>query len=176
MKFWMMLAIALVSLCTVSCGSDDDDEGGSKENPISASDPEGTVIANLTNTFHPTGNGYYADGIDLFGDIQSRSVFLGMNSSNNLQAESRWGSNPNIVSIGKVSGLASIKNIPETGWSNQTAVIPGYGYVYRWSQSNQKYYARIYVVDYMTSTTGGIMGATIKYQDNWKNTKSNRWL
>ena len=111
-KFWMMLAIALVSLCTISCGGDDDDEVGPKENPISENDPEGTIIANLTNTFHPTVNGYYADGIDLFGDI---SVFLDMNSSNNLQSQSIWGSNPYIVSVGKVSVLASIKNIPETG-------------------------------------------------------------
>jgi len=29
-------------------------------------------------------------------------------------------------------------------------------------------YARIYIADYMTSISGGIMGITIKYQNNWK--------
>ena len=33
-KFWMMLAIALVSLCTISCGGDDDDDKGTSSNPI----------------------------------------------------------------------------------------------------------------------------------------------
>lgn len=28
--------------------------------------------------------------------------------------------------------------------------------------------ARIYAVDYMTSTSGEILGITIKYQENWE--------
>ena len=37
--------------------------------------------------------------------------------------------------------------------------VPGYGYLVRASG-----YARIYVVDYITSIGGEIIGATIKYQ------------
>lgn len=177
-KYWMMLAIALISICTIGCGGNEDDEGGSIENPVSASDPEGTIIANLTNTFKEGFNLYYDNGIEnINGGLW---CYLGMNSSNNLQVANRRSNvdfySIDIVSVGKVNGLSSIKIIPETGWSKQAAAIPGYGYVCRtkhyvsngpYSSEGQYEYARIYAVDYMTSTSGGIMGITIKYQEKW---------
>ena len=42
-KYWMMLVIALVSLCTISCGGDDDDE-----NVFSAEDKEAGTTAEST--------------------------------------------------------------------------------------------------------------------------------
>lgn len=42
-KYWMMLAIALVSLCTISCGGDDNDE-----NMFSAEDKEAGTTAEST--------------------------------------------------------------------------------------------------------------------------------
>ena len=168
-KFWMMLIIVLVSLCTFSC-SKDDDEGGTKDDPVTAADPEGTIVANLTNTFIYTKNGYYDNGISTMNGGQY--VYLGMNSSNNLHAVAAGhdGTQAQIVSIGKVNGLSSIKNIPEQGWTNQVAAIQGYGYVYRSCYYGRApyTYARIYVVDYMNSTSGGIMGCTIKYQQKWE--------
>lgn len=166
-KYWMMLAIALVSLCMVSCSKDDGEENGNKST-ITASDPEGTIIANLQNTFHATINGYYDDGIENMNG--KKYVYLGMNSSNNLEARSnKMHIEVSIVSVGKVNGLSSIKEIPNDGWTNQVAAIPGYGYVYRLEYNSGTYtYARIYAVDYMTSTSGGIMGITIKYQENWE--------
>jgi len=165
--FWSLLTIlfaSVFSVSLVSCGDDDDDN--SNESTITENDPEGTIIANLTNTFYETGNWYYDNGIMI------SDGYLGMNNSNNLQAEGYGNSyNAEIVSVGKVNGLSSIKNIPETGWSHQTAAIPGYGYVYRQKYASfggQYYFARIYAVDYMKSTSGGIMGITIKYQENWE--------
>ncbi len=163
----MMLAIALVSLCSVSCGGDDEDERGSINNPITSADPEGTIVANITNTFVYKKNGYYDNGIS---NINGQSYcYLGMNEHNNLQAEAR-NYIAEIVSVGKVISLSSINIIPESGWTHQIAAIPGYGYIYRLSQyGHEPYtYARIYAVDYMTSTTGGIMGLTIKYQEKWE--------
>ena len=106
--------------------------------------------------------------------------YLGMNSSNNLQVANRRSNvdsySVDIVSVGKVSGLSAIKDIPETGWSKQAAAIPGYGYIYRtkhyvsngpFSSEGQYEYARIFAIDYMTNTFGGIMGITIKYQEKW---------
>lgn len=151
-KYWMTLAIALVGVCTISCGGDDEDEGGTRDNPVTMADPEGTIVVNLAN---------------------DKKVYLRyfnyiyMNSANNLVTNVT-----EIVSVGNVKGLSSITRIPETGWSNTTAAIPGYGYVLRnryWEDNQTKYrYARIYAVDYMTSTSGGIMGITIKYQENWE--------
>lgn len=169
-KYWMMLTIALVSLCTVSCGGEDDDEGGTIENPVSANDPEGTIIANLTNTFHESGNWYWTEGLEYMNGIHYQ--YLGMNSSNNLVASSAHSGVVYIVSIGKVKSLSDIKNIPENGWAHEVAAIPGYGYIYKssYQEGGITYwkYARIYAVDYMTSTSGGIMGITIKYQENWE--------
>ena len=95
--------------------------------------------------------------------------YLGMNSANNLEAQGREHL-AQIISIGKVKGLSHINNIPESGWSNQVAAIPGYGYIYRvsWWNYTPISYARIFVVNYITSTSGGIIGATIKYQPYWE--------
>ncbi len=144
-KFWMVLSIALVSLCTMSCGGDDDDDGGTRDNPTTSADPAGTIAANLT---HQGGS------VD-FSGFTYPYCSIKMNSSNNLETSSC-----EIASVGSVKGLSSITKVPETGWSHETAAIPGYGYVIKW----QSEYARLYVVDYMESTTGGIMGCTIKYQ------------
>ena len=176
----MMLAIALVSLCAISCGGDDDGEDDTKNVPATIADPEGTIITNLTNTFKEGFNGYYDNGIDnINGGLW---CYLGMNSSNNLQVANRSSNigyySVNIASVGKVNGLSAIKDIPEIGWSKQVAAIPGYGYVYRMKYHNtyppsdvyegQYKYVRIYAVDYVTSTNSGIMGITIKYQENWE--------
>ena len=164
-KYWMMLAIALVSLCIVSCGGDDDEEEDSIENPISANDPEGTIVANLTN-----------DGKELLIiDLRDNNVegVIFMNSANNL-CSINVNSVKQIVCVGSVEGISSITRVPENGWAHESAVIPGYGYIFRFQyvvdyddSGNYIYnyrYARLYVVDYMESTSGGIMGCTIKYQ------------
>ena len=166
----MVLAIALTGLCTVSCGGDDDDDENENESSITANDPEGTIIANLTNTFYEHG-WYWYEGINNMNG--GKYTYLGMNSSNNLEAQNSGGGDAKIVSLGKVKNLSSIKKIPESGWTHQVAAVPGYGYVYRSSTwEGDVYYARIYAVDYMISTTGGIMGITIKYQEKWEpNTK-----
>lgn len=156
-KWFIYLVVALFSFGFVACG--DDDEGGTRENPSTAADPVGTIIANLANN----------DWVSISGSGSSyREIKL--NTSNNLQV-----SNLDIVSIGSVNGLSSINKVPENGWSSEVAAIPGYGYIMRWvtsssyDESSKTYihtygYARLYVVDWMTSTTGGIMGCTVKYQ------------
>ena len=151
---WIILPLVLVSLCMISCG--DDDEGGTREDPVTTADPEGTIVANLTNDLH-------------YINFKPYSGLLGMNSANNLRTDQM-----EIVSVGNVKGLSSITKIPENGWTNTTAAIPGYGYILRsevkWDEASQKHlymYVRVYVVDYMKSTSGGIMGCTIKYHF-WK--------
>ena len=77
-------------------------------------------------------------------------------------------SNAEFVSVGLVSGLGKITQIPTTGWAQSAAVAPGTGYIMRYG--NQ--YARIFVVEYLGTTYtdeqgntyGQTTGATIKYQ------------
>lgn len=156
-RWFIYLVVALFSFSFVACG--DDDEGGTRDNPSTASDPAGTVVTNLANN----------NSINIgYGSIK-------LNSSNNLQVNG-YSRRVEIVSVGSVNGLSSINKVPENGWSGQVAAIPGYGYIIRWETSSTydessktwiyTYgYIRLYVVDWMTSTTGGIMGCTVKYQE-----------
>lgn len=78
-----------------------------------------------------------------------------------------------ITSVGPVKGLSKIKDIPQSGWVNEIAAQPGNGYVIRlikYKVPETVYlYARVYVEDWLLSATdNGILGVTIRYEDNWK--------
>lgn len=165
-KLMAALFVAALSLGFTSCGDDDDNDGGKTGGSGSA--PSGTITANIRN-----------DGHDLsiyWEDEEGYSVNTGLriNDANNFYVT--YG---DIVCVGKVSGIGSIKKVPQSGWSNTCAVQPGYGYVlrakgYRWNNNSKRdeysddyRYVRVYVVDYMEGTSGGIIGATIKYQAPW---------
>ena len=167
-KLMAALFVAALSLGFTSCGDDDDSDGGKTGG--SGSDPSGTITANIRN-----------DGPELsiyWEDEEGFSVSTGLsiNDANNFEA---YYYNSEIVCVGKVSGIGSIKKVPQSGWSNTCAVQPGYGYVlrakgYRWNNNSKREeysddyrYVRFYVVDYMEGTSGGIIGATIKYQAPW---------
>ncbi|MBR1415636.1 MAG: hypothetical protein IJ570_07225 [Prevotella sp.] len=149
-KYWMMLAITLVSLCTISCGEDDDDDANGSETTITANDPEGTVVVNLANDNKK---------------IHIPDTPLRMTAANNIELMEGRG----IISVGKVKNLAAVtaeraKCYDQSSWGQYTvAALPGYGYIavgfYRLT--------RFYVVDYIVDTSGGIMGVTIKYQTDW---------
>lgn len=82
-------------------------------------------------------------------------VTVKINYNNNLDAG--WGE---IVNVGPVAGWGNITEIPSIGWKQETAVTLGEGYVLR----NVNEYARLYVVEYIESSTGEIMGAKVKYE------------
>ena len=118
--------------------------GGSEPSiPVVPGDPEGTVTINMNN-YAVDHNNWYDIGIGCSLCIDQANNFTG----------------PDLVSVGEVESLGYVTTIPNDGWANSVAVIPGYGYVARCSG----YYARLFVVDYLISTEGGIIGATIKYQ------------
>ena len=90
-KFFYLMILALVPMCFVACGSDDDD---------SLPDPEGTVSAVMS---------VHDGGIDFF-NYQSRLYVERSNSS-----DYTFGSNNSYIDIydcGNVNGLAAIKSIP----------------------------------------------------------------
>lgn len=57
-------------------------------------------------------------------------------------------------------GLGNITSIPTIGWASTVAIVPGNGYV---AYSEGMFY-RIYVVEELVGTSGGIIGYTFKYQ------------
>ena len=158
------MMVAMLSIGFESCSKDDDDKVDNYENTenISNQDPEGTIVLNMISG--ASGN-YYN-----IGSVCSIHV----DEANNFTGEKYSG--VSIVSVGLVSGLGKITQIPNSGWAQSAAVVPGTGYVLRCDGQ----YARIYVVDYLAQSytdeqgnmygmTNGMTnsmtnGITIKYQ------------
>jgi hypothetical protein len=80
-----------------------------------------------------------------------------------------------VCNLGTVAGLGNITEIPTSGFSNPTfdtntevACEVGHGYVIKIegfsSTIKPTVYIRLYVVESIVSTSGGIMGAKVKYQ------------
>lgn len=136
-----MLCVAAIVLS--SCGSDEELTLGGVDPDKNVPDPVGTITLSMRDKHN--GNTY------LDGTIQiCNENFTGWNSY--------------FTSVGAVKGLGNVANIPTTGWASEVAVIPGNGYV---AYSNNIFY-RLYVTNFIASTTGGIIGAEVKYQKPFK--------
>lgn len=147
-----------------SCSKGDSDDGLEQTENVSSLDPEGTIVLNMEGG--ASGN-YYKIGE--LGEIH-------VDAANNFRGYDRNSYKIEFVTIGMVDGLNIINQIPTSGWAESAAVIPGTGYMMRYYPNSYNYdnpqYARIYVVDYLTSTYtdeagntyGSTTGATIKYQ------------
>lgn len=171
-KNFMVMAVASSFFAFASC-SDDDNNGGSGSGGFSTNDPEGTVVVNLSNDESNCINCFngYVAGLDPQSNL---SVKYGINSSNNfVSINGNW---IKFACVGKIDGLSSItgRDTANSGYSESCAIIPGYGYigkcshlmVYKYAGFNTGY-IRIYVDGWIKNTDGEIIGATIKYQDNW---------
>lgn len=97
------------------------------------------------------------------------SVELYIDYTDNFEVYEYATGSAGIVSVGRVSGLSKVTDIPTSGWSSKVSIKEGHGYIIRGSKSGKDYrYARVYVVDQFTGTSGGIIGATIRYEPDWK--------
>lgn len=149
------MSIAALS-CIASCGKDEPEVPDNPDTPDvvepdkPVADPVGTVTINVLNN---------RDGYEL-----DSYFYLRMDEANNFYISPyKDGSySGKIVSVGKVAGLGNITTVPAAGWKEKAVVDVSEGYVAINTYGDT--YARIYVMDYMTSTTGGIMGTRIKYQ------------
>ena len=140
--------------------------GCTKDNPKDPDpvvpDPVGTITANISESTSISMNTYYGavkwtkpDNLYLYGNYCRVSI----------------------CNLGKVKGLGNIANklnnvgsLPQTGWtilaySNyEVACETGHGYVIKYSYSDEIVGAlALYVVEPIISTSGGIMGAKVKY-------------
>lgn len=150
-------AILCLTLCaTVVCSSCGDDDDNLPVNEGVAPDKEvPDPIGNITLSMRDDNNGRtYLDYIYI--------------KNENFKGEAWWDGRTSqstyFASLGAVKGLGNVAHIPTTGWATQVAVVLGSGYV---AYSQDKYY-RIYVKDYVISTSGGIIGAEVKYQEPFK--------
>lgn len=150
---WSLLTMIMVGMLSVnlmSCGGDDDggsSGGGGTINPgVTVEDPAGTISLSMRNA--SSGTTTIDNGICI-------------NKSDNFEG---YYTNVYFASVGAVKGLGNVTSIPTSGWANQVAVKPGYGYV---AYYNDTFY-RIYVEDYIENTSGSVIGAEIKYQKPFK--------
>lgn len=145
-----MLALAVLAIVPACSGEDDEPVVPQASDPnVAVPDPEGTVTVNITN-----------NGRDGGVTLPSTDVMIYIDEGNNFRLYYYSGNSGTIVSLGAMKGLGNVVSVPTEGWSTSVAVVPGNGYVVRKNGN----YARLYVDSYMTSTSGGIMGATVKYQ------------
>jgi len=151
MYLFLVQTLVILSLAfAVGCSEDDD-------NGSSVSDPEGTIMFTMTNS----GVGYINEGrygaAVTFVPRGWNAIELLMLDNNNF-----YGWLCTIANVGKVKGLGAITKIPSSGFVKQTSVEKGYGYVIFIKENGL--YARLYVTDWVLSTSGGIIGAKVKYQ------------
>lgn len=158
--------LCAVLLGMVSCDKDDDGATGGNGGKA-VPDPEGTVMVQMRNA----NNGQTEvspDGLIMWDNLSYKQNYFWIDKADNLTCQ--WG---DVICVGKVAGLGNIRERPETGWADKAALLPGYGYILRTSSQYDQdkkptldgyNYCRIYVVGYLTSTGGGIIGATVKYQ------------
>lgn len=137
--------------------------------------PEGVITLKMRNV----DNG--KTHLTLFADTYNSYVYI--NSANNFRCYDYSVYSMEICDAG-AKKLGAVQKLPTTGWTKELAVIPGHCYVIKciqsyWDQSIQDYragepkYYKVYVVDYITSTGGGIIGAEVQYCEWNPNGSSN---
>ena len=167
-----LIATMLLALAFTSCEKDNVTNRGNTGNnngPVITDDDTGIEL-NMSNS----GSDYiyfYTNFIEDGGYTNpAGEVRLNISSSNNfiLHGNYSYYLNYDIARVGTIAGISAITSIPTSGWVEQIAVNPGTGYVIRYKGQGFGYtYARLYVKDWIVSTSGGIIGATVVYQDKW---------
>lgn len=159
-----------INLCFVSC----EKEGGTGNQNEEIPQDEEFPKKNLKNS----GNEgdklelLWVGGVHYNGwNYDAAYVKLSFTGTNILNTGGSY-CDAHIVSVGSVSGLSKVENVPHSGWRNSVEIQPGHGYVVR-NQSNGSgsltflRYARVYVEDWITGATGNIIGVVVQYQDDW---------
>ncbi|MBO4307887.1 MAG: hypothetical protein J5848_06215 [Bacteroidales bacterium] len=166
-----LIAAMLLGLAFTACEKEDTTGGtngsGNNNGPVITDDDTGIEL-NMRNDgsdeiYFETN--YIAND----GYTNYALVHLAMSSSNNFYLTRDYGSvEYDIARVGTVAGMSAITSIPTSGWVKQIAVNPGTGYIIRYKSQGFGYtYARLYVKEWLVSTGGGIIGATVVYQDKW---------
>ncbi len=150
------LVAAVLSLVLGACG--DDEPNPDNPDVVNPTTPTADPIGTINLAMHNKVNGEtMLDGI-------------GIGEDNNFYGKNESYYRTTFCDIGEVAGLGNITTIPVIGWASKVQVVPGHGYVavreerdYYGNYSVEAIY-RIFVLDWIGSAEGGIIGANIKYQ------------
>lgn len=130
------------------CSSNDPDDPNN-----SVPDPEGTILVKMRNR----------DNGGTLVNPDGCNYSFGVSVANNFYSSSS--SRFKFASIGAVKGLGNVTKIPSAGWAYEIAVVPGNGYVAECTNYDGSIiYVRIYVAGWIEASTGGVIGADVKYQ------------
>lgn len=157
-----LLAIMMVAMLSVgfaSCGDNDDDEivPQGEHSMDTETDNVITMQVGVYQSINIFTSIVYGNGCFSFSDGRSGS-------------ESGYNE---IACVGKVTGLSSIKSIPGAEeWSRVAIVEKGCGYVIRCHRVLNNYgvdhgyvYHRLFVVDFVKDSSGGILAVKAKYEE-----------
>ena len=146
MKKFLIFFLMLLPLALASCGDDKDEPTNN-----TTKDPDGTVIVNVT--------------LDRSTDVLGIEIRL----TKDYNLELRYGNNYgiNCISIiGPVKGIGDISatetSVQNLTWTKYAAANVGYGYIFRLSKGAYWDIYAVYVADEIASTSGGVMGYTLK--------------
>ena len=150
-----MIMVAMLSVSMVSCGGDDGNDNPNNGQPVNpgtdVADPTGTISLSMRNANN--------------GNTTIDNI-IHINKSDNFERYDYYYYNVYLASVGQVKGLGNVSSIPKAGWATQVAVKPNNGYVAYDVNSNTFY--RIFVEDFIEGTSGGVIGAEVKYQKPFK--------
>jgi hypothetical protein len=166
--FFMMIAAAAIAVS--GCSKDDDPDNPSNAVP----DPVGTITANISES-SSTEISIVVNNVSYNGSIRwypPDNFHLHASFTFNGPNGNRYNGNVSICNLGAMQGLGNITAIPSSGFTvpsveNRTvACEAGHGYVVKFVdvENDNIIYVRLYVVEPIVSTLGGIMGAKVKYQ------------
>ena len=155
--FWCLLISLLATNVLFYTGCKDDNSIPFVDPNALVPDPEGTVAVSMRNGNNGGTSVTYVTplGLTEFWD----------NNTNNFEGD-YW----RFVNVGQMRGLGNVFQIPTTGWTSRVPVSPGSGYVGVHIPANNYNtqitvtYIRLYVTDWLLSSSGAILGAEIKYQ------------
>ena len=161
------------------CDKNDPNTEDNGNGNTTIADPVGTITANISEStginIPNIGNIKWIkpDNFSLNGECYN---YEWVSEPNNMGGyNSYWKYyhyNVSICNIGIVAGLGNITKIPSSGYtipkpsSSEVAYETGRGYVIKFEGGNltTPLYVRLYVVESIISTFGGVMGAKVKYQ------------
>ncbi len=180
--FAMLFCVAALGL-TTSCEKEDDIEGIEMRMRNASNGGDVILLCNIddmqwtcpygSNCYEPV---YYSRGVVALAIDGSNNLYLFHGSVAGhdhpfIYYDGTPQASMNIASVGKVSGLGGIKKVPNSGWTDRISITPGKGYVVKFEGTAQSghfcKYARVYVSEWIEGTSGGILGAVIRYEDNW---------
>lgn len=177
LNVFALLACVLLSGMVVSCEKEDDVDGIEMRMRNANNGTDAIILCMTDNVYWPIWSEYSDEG-----GYADDALVLYIDGSNNFFMEhyhmyghyGQYASNATmkVASVGKVSGLGGIKKSPSSGWADRISVTPGKGYVVKFEGTAQSghfcKYARIYVSEWIEGTSGGILGAVIRYEDEWQ--------